>query len=81
MAADESRLIPPYDEDASRLDDVYKLHDIIPEAEFNAISITSLRSASSDKERVAMLPYVRSNWVNQHITLAFSAPKPHRATM
>ena len=35
-----SRLIPPYDENASRPDDVYKLHDIIPEAEFNALSIT-----------------------------------------
>ena len=76
-----SRLIPPYDENASRPDDVYKLHDIIPEAEFNALSITPLKSAGSNKERQALLPYSRSNWVNQHLNLVFSTPKPNKTTL
>ncbi|KAI0759667.1 RNA polymerase I associated factor, A49-like protein [Irpex lacteus] len=79
--ADSSRLIPPYDETATRPDDVYKLHDIIPEAEFNALSITSLKSAGSERERQAMLPYGRSNWVNQHLSLVYSTPKPNKTTI
>ena len=41
-AADEARPIPPYDVDAERPDDVYALHDIIPESEFNAISVQAI---------------------------------------
>lgn len=78
--ADGSRLIPPYDEHATRPDDVYKLHSIIPEAEFNALSISKLKAAN-DRDRIRALPYWRSNWVNQHITLLFSAPKPNKTLL
>jgi DNA-directed RNA polymerase I subunit RPA49 len=74
-------LIPPYDEHATRPDDVYKLQDIIPEAELNAISIVPLKSASSNKERQAMLPYARSHWINQHLNLLYSTPKPNKTTV
>ncbi|OBZ74745.1 DNA-directed RNA polymerase I subunit RPA49 [Grifola frondosa] len=74
-SADSSRLVPPYNADAERPDDVYALHDIIPEAEFNAISIAAFKSADSNHERIALLPYKRSNWVNQHLHLLFSASK------
>ncbi|EKM52686.1 uncharacterized protein PHACADRAFT_261280 [Phanerochaete carnosa HHB-10118-sp] len=77
-AADSSRLIPPYNADAQRPDDVYKLHDIIPEAEFNAVQINNLKGMSSNNERVTALPYTRSNWVNQHMSLLFSTPKPNK---
>ncbi|KAI0092308.1 RNA polymerase I associated factor, A49-like protein [Irpex rosettiformis] len=80
-AADSNRLIPPYDENASRPDDVYKLHDIIPEAEFNALSIAPLKSAGSNKERQAMLPYSRSNWINQHLNLVYSTPRVNKNTV
>ena len=60
-----------------RPDDAYKLHDIIPEAEFNALSITKIRGANGHN-RILALPYSRSNWVNQHLTLLFSAPKPNK---
>ncbi|KAI0688017.1 RNA polymerase I associated factor, A49-like protein [Cytidiella melzeri] len=80
-AADSSRLIPRYDENAMRPDDVYKLHDIVPEAEFNALSVTPLKAAGSQYERVAMLPYTRSNWVNQHLNLLYSTPKPNKTTV
>ena len=81
LAADSSRLIPPYDENAIRPDDVYKLHDIVPEAELNAIQISVMKNMSSNKERVAALPYTRSNWVNQHLALLFSAPKPNKTEL
>ena len=76
--ADSSRLIPPYNAAATRPDDVYRLHDIIPEAELNALSISKLRSAQQGRERIMCLPYTRSNWVNQHLTLFFAAPKPNK---
>ncbi|KAJ3528889.1 hypothetical protein NM688_g7932 [Phlebia brevispora] len=79
--ADSSRLIPPYDEGATRADDVYKLHSIVPEAEFNALSISRLKSASNSRERISALPYSRSNWINQHINLLFSAPKPNKTLL
>ncbi|KAI0339086.1 RNA polymerase I associated factor, A49-like protein [Trametopsis cervina] len=79
--ADSSRLIPPYDEHATQPNDVYKLHDIIPEAEFNALSTTPLKSAGSQKDRVAMLPYGRSLWVNQHLNLLYNTPKPNNRTL
>ncbi|KIP06400.1 hypothetical protein PHLGIDRAFT_107028 [Phlebiopsis gigantea 11061_1 CR5-6] len=81
LAADSSRLIPPYDNSATRPDDVYKLHDIIPDAEFNAISTSALKHMDSNKERVSSLPYTRSNWVNQHLSLLFSAPKTNKTEL
>lgn len=78
---DNNRLIPPYDPDASRPDDVYKLHDIIPEAEFNAISIGALLSSKTPSEKVTTLPYGRSKWVNQHLNLICSAPKTSKRSL
>ncbi|PSS37246.1 hypothetical protein PHLCEN_2v884 [Hermanssonia centrifuga] len=76
--ADSNRLIPTYDENAQRPEDVYKLHDIIPEVEFNALSITPFKVAVTMHERKALLPHSRSNWINQHLSLLFSAPKPNK---
>lgn len=76
--ADSNRLIPPYNADAQLPEEAYRLHDIIPEAELNAIQVNNLKGMSSNKERVAALPYTRSNWVNQHLSLLFSAPKPNK---
>lgn len=78
---DSNRLIPPYDADASRVDDVYKLHDIIPEAEFNAISIGALTSSNALAEKISTLPYGRSKWVNQHLNLICSAPKTSKRNL
>ncbi|TCD67122.1 DNA-directed RNA polymerase I subunit rpa49 [Steccherinum ochraceum] len=80
-AADEARPIPPYDADAERPDDVYALHDIIPESEFNAISVQAITKASSDKERQQLLPYSRSEWVNYHLRLVFAGSKPNKKTL
>ncbi|KZT68077.1 RNA polymerase I associated factor, A49-like protein [Daedalea quercina L-15889] len=76
-----NRLIPPHNPDAERPDDVYKLHDIIPETEFNALSVAPFRSAQNDRERKALLPFRHSNWINQHVFKLFQAPKLRKTDM
>ncbi|KAI1789709.1 RNA polymerase I associated factor, A49-like protein [Ganoderma leucocontextum] len=73
--ADSNRLIPPYNEDAQRPQDVYALHDVVPEAEFNAIPINAFKSAKTIQERYALLPWNRSDWVKLQLRLIYSAPK------
>lgn len=78
--ADSARLIPKYNADAIDPGDVYALHNIIPEAEFNALTISALATAKRP-ERLPLLPYRHSKWVNQHLDLVFSAPKPNRKNL
>ncbi|KAF8176301.1 Rpa49 subunit specific to nuclear RNA polymerase I [Pholiota molesta] len=66
-ASDKNRLIPPFSLTATDPAEVYPLHDIIPEAEWKALSISSFDAAQSDRERIAMLPYRKSTWVNDHL--------------
>ena len=80
-AADSSRLIPRYNEDAQRSEDVYALHDIIPDAEFNAIPVNSFKSATTSQERYALLPWDRSDWVKLQLRLLYSAPKPDKRVL
>ena len=47
----------------------------------NEINIQKLREVdrgANGRDRILALPYSRSNWVNQHLTLLFSAPKPNK---
>jgi DNA-directed RNA polymerase I subunit RPA49 len=69
--ADSNRLIPPFNSAATVPSDVYKLHDIIPEAEWKAISVSAIKAATRDKERIALLPFKRSEWIYHHIRLLF----------
>ncbi|KAI0759036.1 RNA polymerase I associated factor, A49-like protein [Fomes fomentarius] len=79
--ADSSRLIPPYNADAERPEDVYALHDIIPEAELNALPINVFKSAKTHQERYALLPFNRSDWVKLQLRLIYSAPKPNKSDL
>lgn len=72
-AQDNNRLIPSYNPEAEVPGDVYRLHDIIPEAEWKAISTSALTAAESNKDRIALLPYSRSSWINQHLNILFAA--------
>ncbi|PPQ90265.1 hypothetical protein CVT25_013090 [Psilocybe cyanescens] len=65
--ANKNRLIPPFSATATDPSEVYPLHDIIPEAEWKALSIASFDAAGDYSERIAMLPYKRSQWVNDHL--------------
>jgi DNA-directed RNA polymerase I subunit RPA49 len=60
---------------------VYALHDIIPETEWKAISVSALTNADSNENRIAALPYRRSNWVNQHLAQAFASESPSKRTL
>ncbi|KAF7759726.1 hypothetical protein Agabi119p4_11421 [Agaricus bisporus var. burnettii] len=66
-AADTNRLIPPFSTSATEPEDIYPLHKIIPETEWKALSLSAFDDTSSDKERIALLPHSRSNWLNAHM--------------
>ena len=71
--ADNNRLIPPFSESATEPADIYPLHDIIPEAEWKGLSISRFKATESQKERIAMLPYRKSTWVNDHLSILAEA--------
>jgi DNA-directed RNA polymerase I subunit RPA49 len=79
--ADSNRLIPPHNGGAEDPADVYPLHGIIPEAEWKAVSISALTHAKDDREARALLPYRRSNWVNQHLNTTLAADMPRKRNL
>lgn len=81
--ADSHRLIPPFNSAATVPSEVYNLHDIIPEAEWKALSISAFTAATRDNERVALLPFKRSDWINHHLKLLFKNEneKPSKRNM
>ncbi|KAH0579643.1 DNA-directed RNA polymerase I subunit rpa49 [Termitomyces sp. J132] len=67
VEADKNRLIPPFDITAIDPEDSYPLHNIIPEVEWKALSISAFDQAAGPGERKALLPFKWSNWINSHI--------------
>ncbi|KAF8735811.1 hypothetical protein AX14_001453 [Amanita brunnescens Koide BX004] len=65
--ADKNRLIPPYLASATKPEDVYPLHDIIPETEWKTLSIGAFEQAGTEKDMIALLPYRHSKWINGHL--------------
>ncbi|KAJ2934752.1 hypothetical protein H1R20_g2332, partial [Candolleomyces eurysporus] len=65
--ADSNRLIPSFDATATEPGDVYPLHNIIPEAEWKALSVSAFDSTTNDKERLALLPHRSSEWVRRQL--------------
>ena len=79
--ADDSRLIPPFNADAERPDDVYPIANIITDAEWNSISISAMLKAETDRDRTALLPYNRSAWIKQKVREAFGGRKPNKTNL
>jgi len=77
-SANAARLIPAYDVDAERPEDIYPLHNIIPELEWAALDglLPKLKNAADDRARTRLLPNARSDWFRQHLMLAYSSSKP-----
>ena len=73
-----ARLIPAYDAEAQRPEDIYPLHNIIPELEWAALDslLPKLKNATDDRARARLLPNARSDWIRQHLMLAYSSSKP-----
>lgn len=65
--ADSNRLIPPYSATAMDPADIYPLHSIIPEAEWKALSISPFDAAQTLKDKCALLPFRKSNYLYQHM--------------
>jgi len=43
------------------------LRGIIPETEWKTLSISAFEQAGSEKDRIALLPYRHSKWINGHL--------------
>ncbi|KJA17181.1 hypothetical protein HYPSUDRAFT_146886 [Hypholoma sublateritium FD-334 SS-4] len=67
VATDKNRLIPPFSLTATDPAEVYPLHSIIPESEWKALVISPFDAAETDREKIALLPFRKSNWVNNHL--------------
>lgn len=78
---DDSRLIPPFNADAERPDDVYPITNIVTDSEWNSISISAMLKAENDRDRTALLPYNRSTWVKQKVREAFGGRKPSKTNL
>ena len=70
-----ARLIPAYDAEAQRPEDIYPLHNVIPELEWAALDslLPKLKNATDDRARARLLPNARSDWIRQHLMLAYSS--------
>ena len=77
-SANAARLIPAYNADAERPEDIYPLHNIVPEPEWAALDglLSKLKNAADDRSRARLLPNARSDWLRQHLMLAYSSPTP-----
>jgi DNA-directed RNA polymerase I subunit RPA49 len=78
-----ARLIPAYNADAVKPEDIYPLHNIIPEVEWAALGslLPKLKNAADDRARARILPNARSDWLRLHLMLAFSSSKPKSKIM
>jgi DNA-directed RNA polymerase I subunit RPA49 len=77
-SANAARLIPVYNIDAERPEDIYPLHNIVPEPEWATLDslYSKLKKAADDRSRTRLLPNARSDWLQHHLMLAYSSPKP-----
>jgi DNA-directed RNA polymerase I subunit RPA49 len=74
-------LIPPFNADAERPDDIYPITNIITDSEWNSISISAVLKAENDRDRAALLPYNRSAWIKQKVQEAFAGRKPSKTNL
>lgn len=79
--ADNARLVPAHNADAIVPGDIYPLHNIIPEAEWEVLSSTPFLEANGSKEQRALLPSQRSKWVNQHLESILGSASPSKTNI
>ncbi|EJD05049.1 Rpa49 subunit specific to nuclear RNA polymerase I [Fomitiporia mediterranea MF3/22] len=79
--ADSTRQIPKFNLHATKPEDVYKLYDIVPESELNALPIKEIMNATSQEERMKFVPFSRSDWVRQHVAAIFEGTKTSKRSL
>jgi DNA-directed RNA polymerase I subunit RPA49 len=65
--ADAARPVPSFDTAATDPRHIYSVEDVAPQGETKAVPIYGLLQAGSAEERIQMLPYKRSRFVNDRL--------------
>ncbi|SGZ57022.1 CIC11C00000004964 [Sungouiella intermedia] len=66
-AGSVDRPVPPVNENATNVEDVYALHSIIPKKEWASIRINSIFDEETEEKRLEMLPYSKSAFVAKNL--------------
>lgn len=66
-AGSADRPIPPVNENATSVEDVYALHSIIPKKEWMSIRINSIFDEEDQEKRTEMLPYDKSAFLAKNL--------------
>ncbi|KAG0257690.1 DNA-directed RNA polymerase I subunit rpa49 [Mortierella polycephala] len=74
-SADEDRPVPPYDLEATKVEDIYKLNALITPAEYQEIPVKSLLGTP---QPLTALPFQSSAYVNDSLTAVLSISKKDR---
>lgn len=74
VLANNARLIPPPNLTTTDPEEVYALNDLIPSEEYSAIDPTPIIKAADDRERMKLLPFGSSRWIEQKLRLALNMP-------
>ncbi|KAK6461101.1 RNA polymerase I associated factor, A49-like protein [Scheffersomyces coipomensis] len=62
------RPTPVANVDATNVEDIYGLYDIIPKKEWSFLRVSSLFNESDESKTIELLPYSNSNYINKHLT-------------
>ncbi|KAF9209457.1 DNA-directed RNA polymerase I subunit rpa49 [Haplosporangium sp. Z 27] len=74
--ADEDRPIPPYDINATKVEDIYKIDSLITPAEYQLIPFKTLLDKTT--QPLSVLPFQDSTYVNNGLKAALSTSKKDR---
>ncbi|KAG0005177.1 DNA-directed RNA polymerase I subunit rpa49 [Entomortierella chlamydospora] len=74
--ADEDRPIPPYDINATKVEDIYKMENLITPAEYQLIPFKTLLDKTA--QPLSVLPFQGSTYVNEGLKAALSTSKKDR---
>lgn len=75
--ADSTRLVPPYNAEATVPSEVYPLHNIIPETEWKTLSEAPFLVVGQN-QRIPLLPFQRSKWINQRLHSICDSSSPSK---
>ncbi|KIM53244.1 hypothetical protein SCLCIDRAFT_1222967 [Scleroderma citrinum Foug A] len=79
--SDSTRLVPPHNTDAHLPGNIYPVHNMIPETEWKFLSSATFLEAGSGHERMSLLPFRRSKWINQHLNFICESPSPSKTNI